>query len=512
MEIELKLLIDPDDVPSFRRNPLLAQHAIAKPRVQRLTTTYFDTPDLFFRKHGAALRVRRVARHWIQTLKAGGQAAAGLHQRHEWESRASGPRPDLAALRELVARDAEWTSALSDATLADQLAPIFKTRFRRTIWLLRFGSDVDVELALDQGAVEHDAARVPVSEIELELKSGDPAKLFEFALELQASIPLRVSNVSKSERGFALHAPGPPVVLKAAPLQLSARASVEAGLQAIVGNCLLQIQGNETGVVQGDDVESVHQMRVGVRRLRFALRLFDQVAPCPAALRAELKWLAEALGAARDWEVLAGTTLAEVEKACRAENGLAQLRIAAQSLARENWKQAATAVSSERYSRLLLALGYWMQTAHAQETLPPAQQAVLAAPLAKFSARMLKLWHAKLLKQGGRLQRATPESRHQVRIVTRRVRFAAEFFVSLYPPRRMRPYVKTLIALQDELGRLNDAAVASGLLRHLAQADAGLAESAGFVNGYLSSGAQRGARNLDKRWKKFEQIERPQRK
>lgn len=512
MEIELKLLIDPDDVASFRRHPLLAQHAIAEPRVQRLTTTYFDTPDLFFRKHGAALRARRVARHWIQTLKAGGQAAAGLHQRHEWESRATGPRPDLAALRELVDLDAEWTRALSDAALADQLLPIFKTRFRRTIWLLRCDSNVEVELALDQGAVEHDVARVPVSEMELELKSGEPAKLFEFALELQASIPLRVSNVSKADRGFALYAPGPPAVLRVVPLQLSARTSVEVGLQAIVGNCLAQIQGNETGVVQGDDPESVHQMRVGVRRLRSALRLFDRVAPCPRALRGEVKWLAEILGAARDWEVMAGITLPGIEKACPAEAGLVPLRVAVQDQAKERRREAAAAVNSQRYSRLLLALGHWTQTTHTRESIPAAQQAALAALLEQSAPRMLKRWHAKLLKRGDGLQSLSPEARHQVRIVAKRVRYAAEFFSSLYPLRRMRPYVKTLVALQDELGRLNDAEVAAGLLRHLVQADTGFAESAGFVNGYLSSSALQGVRKLGKRWRAFQRSERPQTK
>src|SRR5438445_9391667 len=78
MEIELKLLLDPADVAAFRRHPLLRRQASAKPRTQQLTSIYFDTPDGHFWQHDAALRVRRVKRDWIQTLKGGGQVAAGL--------------------------------------------------------------------------------------------------------------------------------------------------------------------------------------------------------------------------------------------------------------------------------------------------------------------------------------------------------------------------------------------------------------------------------------------------
>ena len=207
MEIELKLLLDPADAAAFRRHPLLRQQAIAKPRVQQLTSIYFDTPDLLLWRHDAALRVRLVNRDWIQTLKGGGQVAAGLHQRHEWESHVDGAHPDLLALSDLVGHGTNWAKILAAVALTDQLAPIFTTKFRRTLWLLQLAHGGEVELALDQGEVQHGAARVPISEVELELKSGDPAELFEFALQLQNAVPLRVGNISKAERGYALVAP-----------------------------------------------------------------------------------------------------------------------------------------------------------------------------------------------------------------------------------------------------------------------------------------------------------------
>lgn len=512
MEIELKLLLDPADVATFRRHPLLRQQAIAKPRVQQLTSIYFDTPDLHFWRHDAALRVRRVNRDWIQTLKGGGQVAAGLHQRQEWEFQVDGALPDLAVLRDVVGRGTGWAKILAAPELDERLVPIFTTKIRRTVWLLRLAHGGEVELALDQGEVLHDATRVPVSEVELELKSGDPGELFELALQLQDAVPLRVGNISKAERGYALVAPQPPAVVKAERLEFSSKLTVEQGFQVIIGNCLTQVQGNETGVAQGSDPESVHQMRVGLRRLRSALGLFAQVAPCPAALQTELEWLATELGAARDWEVFAGSTLAIVASACPDEPELVQLQQAAMAVAQENRQKAAVAVGSVRYSRLLLTLGGWNHGAHWQVLLAEPERGALAAPLAKFAAHTLALCHGKLKKRGKRLRDGVPQARHRVRIAAKKVRYATEFFQSLYPARRVRSFVKALTTLQDALGWLNDAAVAGGLLRHLARSHPDLAHSAGFVRGYLAVCTERDVRKLGKLWQQFTPMKLPCRK
>ncbi len=142
-------------------------------------------------------------------------------------------------------------------------------------------------------------------------------------------------------------------VVKAATLVLASNLSTEQGLQLIVDNCLAQIQGNQAGVEIGSDPESVHQMRVGLRRLRSALGLFAEVAPCPDALQAELEWLTNALGAARDWEVLAGSTLISAANAVPDQTALEQLQQAAHAQARKNRQSAAQAVASVRYARLL---------------------------------------------------------------------------------------------------------------------------------------------------------------
>jgi triphosphatase len=278
---------------------------------------------------------------------------------------------------------------------------------------------------------------------------------------------------------------------------------VEQGWQRIVGNCLLQIQGNAAGVAGGGDPDSLHQMRVGLRRLRSAFGLFAAVAPCPAALRTELEWLGATLGPARDWEVCATDTLASVAAACPGQPELARLQKAAQAVARRRRQAAAEAVASVRFARLLLSLGGWIQGARWRAPFAAVHQAALQAPLARFATQALAQRRRKLKQRGKRLKEATPPARHRMRVAAKKVRYATEFFESLYPARRVRPAVAALTALQDALGRLNDAAVAGRLLQRFAAGSPELAHGAGFVRGYLAARSERDARRLRKLWKRL---------
>jgi inorganic triphosphatase YgiF len=509
METDLKLLIDSADAENFLGLHLLKKYAIEEPCVQEITSTYFDTSDLDIWRRDATLRVRRIDGNWVQTFKGGGNAKAGLHRRHEWESRISGPRPELGSLRAMVGPDTVWKKILDSSCLAHRLVPIFTTRVKRIIWPLRLAQGDQVELALDQGMVEHEDTQRAINEVELELKSGNPDHLFDFAMELQNSVPMRIGKLSKAERGYALCVPQLPPIVKASRLQLPRGLSVEQGFQAIMDNCITQVHGNEIGVAQGNSPESVHQMRVGLRRLRSALGLFKDAVRVPAAMQEELEWLAAQLGAARDWDVFSGSTLAAMAQAAPNDAALAALQQAAVNLADEKRKEAAAVINSVRYTRLVLGVHSWLRGARWRASLAAPESAQLAAPLAKFARKILIRHHGKLLKRGKRLDGADPAARHRVRIAAKKVRYATEFFQSLFPPTPARRYADRLATLQDELGWLNDIATADGLLQQLEQAHPDLAGSAGFVRGYLTSRAEREQRRLRRRWNKFARLEPP---
>lgn len=193
-EIELKLSISVQDRDALLQHEIVRQAASSFKQLQ-LVNQYFDTPDQLLTKHQIALRIRTDGDRWIQTIKGKGSQAAGLHQRLELEWELSKPELDIS----LVPSDI-WP----DSVNPEKLAPLFNTDFSRQQWQLTGPDGAHIELVLDQGAVTCDSDTDVISEIELELKSGQPSALFRLALELAKDIPLVPCDISKAERGYRL--------------------------------------------------------------------------------------------------------------------------------------------------------------------------------------------------------------------------------------------------------------------------------------------------------------------
>jgi len=199
-ETELKLLIEPAAMEQ------LSQHALLKAaggqEAQWLYNTYYDTPALELAAAKVALRVRRQGEQFIQTLKTRGQSVDGLHQRGEWEWML----PDETLDPALLVGDI-WPSGLPAAQTLS-LLPVFTTDFRRQLWWLTFNG-AEIEVALDRGEVIcdcPDGRRLtdPISELELELKSGPAEALFELARQLGEDTALQPGDISKAQRGYRL--------------------------------------------------------------------------------------------------------------------------------------------------------------------------------------------------------------------------------------------------------------------------------------------------------------------
>jgi CHAD domain-containing protein len=300
----------------------------------------------------------------------------------------------------------------------------------------------------------------------------------------------------------------PMLAVKAAPLTLSKRMTAEQAFQAIAANCFTQITANRDGVLQQDG-ECVHQMRIALRRLRTLLALFKDVLPAPELLRQELTWLGMQLGAARDWEVLAGSTLPTVAAQAPGEAALDAVTAAALALAQQRHAAAATALNSARYARLMQDGAAWIEGCGWRDATTARQRKRLAARVTGHASATLARQHALLLARGNKLRGASPEQRHRVRIAAKKMRYACDFFQALYPSRKMAPFLTALTRLQDALGWLNDAAVASALLRQLQDQQTELAASAGFARGYLAARLIQDGKKSVRRWKKFAPVALP---
>lgn len=457
-EIELKLAVCARDLAALRDR--LAR--LGTGRELEVDNVYFDTADRLLRAHGMALRVRRIGRRWLQTLKTEAQAGA-LASRGEWEVPAPRGRLDPARFADTP------LAALRQAHPGARLQPVFRTRFQRTV---RHAGGGAVEVALDEGEIAAGERRAPILELELELKSGGVDSLYRLAAELAGrgsdALALVPAVDSKAVRGYRLAAgeAASPLKANAAAVTgaLTGKATAAEALRHVVGRGTTLLLANAAGAVEARDPEFVHQARVAIRRMRSAARLLGKAAGWPTAIDGDLRWIARRLGAVRDWDVLQAHSLPALVAALPSAQPLAE-----QAAQRRRRDDAALreALATPRYARLALRLLRWAGT--------PAEAApTLGAVAGKRLARL----HRRLFEEAAFFVALPVERQHRVRIRAKRLRYALDLLGAALPAKSTRRYIDRLARLQDELGALNDAFVAAERMPGLARAagaDAGAA-------------------------------------
>ncbi len=507
-EVELKLRMPRSAVPLVLRHPALLAVKRGRLRAAALRSTYFDTAGNRLAKAGVGLRIRREGRRWIQTVKGppDARSAGGLAARpeYEWTLPGGATQPPIDATR---FASTPWRRKLAKA-LREGLEPHFVTQLRRTRIPLAFEDGTLATLAIDVGEIraEGSGRRAQVCELEIELEGGQPHNLFDLARALAADIPLVPEHRSKAARGHALRTPRAPAPARAEDAELDAAATTEAALAAILRSCARQIEANAEGVVREADPEWIHQMRIGTRRLRACLALMRDIAPADALepLRAQARWLARALGPARDLDVLAGETLPAIVGAVRDAGGgatalrtlerrIARLRAAARGDARE-------AVASRRFADFVLAVGAFVTRPRFGVDAASRAARTLALPARRFARPVLKERQRKLLRRGAGLPTAAPAARHAARLAAKKLRYATEFFAALFPRRRTRAYRTALARLQDLLGTLNDATVAADLAARVAGDQA---PATATLRGWAAAQAAARVESLAAAWQHF---------
>jgi triphosphatase len=403
VEFELKLIARPEDLAALYDSPIIAEHACDRPSDRRLKTTYYDTTDQALHREGMALSVRREGRAFVQTLKAV-TLDGGPSRRREWEA----PVPTMAPIPSMIAD--RLPEALHAALAANGLLPIFTTTFRRRRRVLDI-ADASVDVSFDEGAIEAGDHSVSVNEIELELKSGSPAALYELALLLLDQYAFKLGVQSKADRGYALALNAAPAAVKASPTNLDSETAIGEAFAQIFYAAHAHVLANQAAAEDGRDPEGVHQLRVGLRRLRSALSLLRPIAPSATleSLRADAEWAASALGDARGWDVFLAETLPEVAAGC-ADNGWDCLKVAAEALRRQAYVNAREMLSAERHARFQLMLGAWIER-KAWQANDGGSLARLDEPTASFAARTLSERHRKVLKRGRHFRHLTPDTK-----------------------------------------------------------------------------------------------------
>jgi inorganic triphosphatase YgiF len=443
-EIELKFLCAPGDLGAV----LAAAPAGDDDDSRELISVYFDTPDLTLQKQGVSLRVRESKGRRILTMKRGEGLA---REEYETPLESGQPTAELAPLREI----------LSDNDAA-ALAPAFNVRVNRRQRLIRYG-EAEIELALDQGEVSGGRRVSPISEVELELKSGRPEALFDLARELAKSAPLFLSFDTKSARGQALVADQTVEARRRGKVRLERGSTAGEAFQKNARSALAAIAANAAALREAPQPEAVHQLRVGARRLRSALSTFRPVVEDGGygAAKEELRWLARAFDQARNLDVFAAEVVGPAQKMEAPPAGLAALVEAIEAARLGARKDACETAGGERFRRLMIDVACWVETGDWLAGQAAKQ------PAGDFAEHTLSRRLKKLLKRGRKLETADDKARHKMRIGAKKLRYAGEGFASLYSDKKVDRFVGRLKDLQDGLGALNDIATAEPLIASL---------------------------------------------
>lgn len=476
VEIELKLAL-PTSQPAGLAKRLAQTPALARRKAthQQLHNVYYDTPEQILRQQRVALRIRRIGSEakpqWLQTLKMGGSSDSALSQRGEWEAPVPSAVLDVATLE-----TTPWSGIDPDGTVFQALAPCFVTSFERTSWLVRRRGGSVVEVALDIGQIVAGDKQTPICELEFELKAGEPAALFELALQIAQTIAVLPLTISKSGRGYALAQDGLDTPLRAQHPKLSSKLPLSETARRVLREMFCQFTTNLNALRSSENPEVVHQARVGWRRFRSAVRLFKPVfaggeLPSWQALKVMLSFLGEL----RDLDVARIDTLpplADVYSAgdkhrAEAWRSMNQSLIHATQLQR---KAVRYALHEPAVGVSLLAITRWLADAPTASALSESalKQDESLRPWARRRIDKLHKQFKLALKDANTTQATNDvNSQHQARIQAKQIRYGIEALDSLLPKKRAQHWLDQATGMQTRIGATRDLVQAVTLVARL---------------------------------------------
>lgn len=443
MEIELKF-----QLPESKKKNVLQTLNKQKAQKIRLQAKYYDTADRLLAKNYVAIRLRQEGEHWVQTFKA---ASKNHLQRIEEDiflgKCAEEPELDLS----LYKHNQTVQSVLRDilGNNAPELILQFQTDVQRSFHVFEFENS-KIEVCLDDGEIRTPTDQAKICEVEFELKQGSAQDLILFSKTWVEKYQLWLDVRSKAERGNLL-AIGKKVspATKAKSLNLESNASAEQAIKQIIENTLNHILPNAAAIADGvAEATHVHQARVGLRRLRSALKHFSnwstQIDP---TWESQLAEIFQALGESRDFDAIKDAVIPLVQQVSHFEFGLIT----------NQPNNIAQQFSHPKTTQLFLSLLNFVYSENEHK-----------AKLSKQVAKSLSQLYAKILKDSAQFLDLPVEQQHRTRKRVKQLRYCIDFIAGLYPEKNIQPFLDKLEPIQEYLGFYNDLYVAEKIFEQQA--------------------------------------------
>ena len=444
VETELKFRVPARNLKALA-NSKIAGGKTGERSESDLVSTYFDTGKHKLKRHGLSLRVRQDGAKHIQTVKSANGRQFG---RGEWETEIKDSAPDVGKA------DGTPLEPFASKRLRRKLKPIFKTSVHRITVPVRTKRS-EIELAIDHGSIIAGHRSSPIEEVELELKSGRLVDLFRVAKTIERKGGAELDLRSKAERGYDLAGGKDHQVVLAEAIELNRDMTAAEAFRAIARSAVRHFSGN-ADAVRNFDPEGIHQMRVGLRRLRAAISLFSKLLSGSGTeeIKAKLKWLTVELAPARELDVFVKENIEPAARDALLRRGGRAIKQVFSEKRDQAFARASKTVNSERFRTLLIVTMQWIEARH---TISTDQGSI---PIGKFAADVLHRRIRKVRKEGRDVDKMSPNARHHLRIRVKKIRYAVEFFETLFPSKREQKQLARLSGhlkkIQNALGSLND--------------------------------------------------------
>ncbi|EPG40919.1 CYTH and CHAD domain-containing protein [Acinetobacter colistiniresistens] len=443
MEIELKF-----QLPESKKKSVLQLLNKQKAQKIHLQAKYYDTADRLLAKNYVAIRLRQEGEHWVQTFKA---ASKNHLQRIEEDiylgKCTKEPELDLSLYKHNQTVQTVLRDVLGDSPA--ELLLQFQTDVQRTFHVFEFAGS-HIEVCLDDGEIRTPTDQAKICEVEFELKQGSAQSLIDFAKTWVDKYQLWLDVRSKAERGNLL-AIGKRVspATKAKSLILDTDIRAEQALKLIIENTLNHILPNAAAIADGvAEADHIHQARVGLRRLRSALKHFSNwSAHIDPAWESQLADIFRALGQSRDYDAIQDSVIPLVKEVCdfdfpfpaKVDSNIAQL------------------LSHIQTTQLFLSLFSFTYSEHQSKS-----------KLSKQAAKSLSKLYQKILKDASQFSKLEVEQQHRTRKRVKQLRYCIDFISALYPEKQVQQFLNKLQPIQEYLGFYNDLFVAEQIFEQQA--------------------------------------------
>jgi CHAD domain-containing protein len=336
--------------------------------------------------------------------------------------------------------------------------------------------------------------------IRLALGGRDAVALaFDLATTLGAGVPMR----SLAAEALALAGAPLPAPASGAPL-LHDAPSVSEAMAAVCSHLTEVIRHQAPLAALGDGVEPVHQMRVAVRRLRSALKIFDSATACDemADAAARLRELGRILGPARDWDVFLDGAGEAVRTAFAGDAAVRRLLAAGSRKRDAHYAALRDYLAGPDYRKLEIRLTACAVERPWERDADVDRLAVLNGAVRDLAVRTLSRHRRRVLAAGEDISALDEATLHDIRLRAKRLRYAAELFHPLYGRGQVRRFLRRVIALQERMGYLNDGVAAAALMAELAGSGR-RRFAAGVVRGFIAGRAGGARRKVQASWRKL---------